>query len=316
MSNRVVVVGAGVVGLTCGVRLAEAGIPTDVIAADLPSETTSAVAGAVFWPTRLAGPDLTRWVRTGLREYTDQVGQDVGVALREGLLLTDGADVPVPGWASLLEDVGVPAPERVSENFGPLTGSLRVSVPVIDPPRYLAWLTDRFEAAGGSITRMAVPGLPERGTVVNATGHRAKWLAKDDAVVPVRGVVVLVRNPGIEQFWIHDAPSRLHYAIPRSADVVTVGGSYEENELLASVDTARGREILAAAAEIDPRLRDATLLSTRVGFRPHREPPRVELETGTDRRIVHCYGHGGSGWALAWGTADDVLGLLGQSQLF
>ena len=49
---RVVVVGAGVVGLSCAVRLLEAGHRADVIARDLPLETTSAVAAALWYPYR------------------------------------------------------------------------------------------------------------------------------------------------------------------------------------------------------------------------------------------------------------------------
>ena len=40
MGTRVVVVGAGVVGMTVAVRLAEAGHRVDVLARDLPLETT------------------------------------------------------------------------------------------------------------------------------------------------------------------------------------------------------------------------------------------------------------------------------------
>jgi D-amino-acid oxidase len=47
--ERVIVVGAGVVGLTCAVRLLEAGLRVDVVARDLPRETTSAVAAAIWY---------------------------------------------------------------------------------------------------------------------------------------------------------------------------------------------------------------------------------------------------------------------------
>lgn len=36
-------------------------------------------------------------------------------------------------------------------------------------------------------------------------------------------------------------------------------------------------------------------------FRP--EGPRIEAEAFGDKRLVHNYGHGGSGWSLSWGSA-------------
>jgi glycine/D-amino acid oxidase-like deaminating enzyme len=36
-------------------------------------------------------------------------------------------------------------------------------------------------------------------------------------------------------------------------------------------------------------------------FRP--QGPRIEIETVGDKRLVHNYGHGGSGWSLSWGSA-------------
>ena len=48
----VLVVGAGIIGLTCAVRLREAGARVAVLAADPPAATTSAVAAAVWYPTR------------------------------------------------------------------------------------------------------------------------------------------------------------------------------------------------------------------------------------------------------------------------
>jgi len=50
MSDRVVVVGAGVVGLSCALRLLEAGHRVDVLARELPLETTSSVAAALWYP--------------------------------------------------------------------------------------------------------------------------------------------------------------------------------------------------------------------------------------------------------------------------
>ena len=47
---RVIVVGAGVIGLSSALRLAEHGHDVAVLARDLPPETTSAVAAALWYP--------------------------------------------------------------------------------------------------------------------------------------------------------------------------------------------------------------------------------------------------------------------------
>ena len=84
---RVTVVGAGVVGLTCAVRLLEDGHRVDVLARDLPLETTSAVAAAIWYPYRALPFD--RVLAWSARSYEVFVGlADVagaGVALRGGV---------------------------------------------------------------------------------------------------------------------------------------------------------------------------------------------------------------------------------------
>jgi D-amino-acid oxidase len=54
------------------------------------------------------------------------------------------------------------------------------------------------------------------------------------------------------------------------------------------------------------------IVEHRVGLRPGRPEPRLEeqaLDDGT--RLIHNYGHGGSGVTLAWGCAADVANLAG-----
>lgn len=50
---------------------------------------------------------------------------------------------------------------------------------------------------------------------------------------------------------------------------------------------------------------DASLITRiTVCTRPFRaRGPRIEAETVGDKRVVHNYGHGGSGWSLSWGSA-------------
>src|SRR5919112_1316411 len=62
---RVLVVGAGVIGLSCAVRLLERGHEVAVVARDLPLETTSAVAAALWYPYLAHPPErVAAWART------------------------------------------------------------------------------------------------------------------------------------------------------------------------------------------------------------------------------------------------------------
>ena len=71
------------------------------------------------------------------------------------------------------------------------------------------------------------------------------------------------------------------------------------------------KRILARAVEVVPALRRAEVLGHRVGLRPARPAVRLEVEVADDRRVVHCYGHGGAGVTLSWGCADEVAALVG-----
>ena len=90
---RVIVVGAGVIGLSCAVRLAEHGHDVAVLARDLPPETTSAVAAALWYPYRALPRDaVTRWSATTYTELTRLAGEEpgCGVAVRWGTELVRG----------------------------------------------------------------------------------------------------------------------------------------------------------------------------------------------------------------------------------
>src|SRR4051812_37923996 len=87
-----VVVGAGVVGLTTAVCLAEAGLRVRIRTAALPARTTSAVAGALIGPIFAApghppGDAVTDWERAGVAEFTSLAADpDTGAHLSRGLL--------------------------------------------------------------------------------------------------------------------------------------------------------------------------------------------------------------------------------------
>lgn len=78
--------------------------------------------------------------------------------------------------------------------------------------------------------------------------------------------------------------------------------------------------ILADSLEIrkitPPNLHAANIGRKIVAYRPMRKgSPALTLELHGDKIILNNYGHGGSGWSLAPGSADFVANLLEHNQL-
>lgn len=301
--GRVIVVGAGVVGLTCAVRLLEAGHRVDVVARDLPLETTSVVAAALWSPYVAEQAHVLRWSRRAYDVYAALAADDgTGVALREGTEVFR-EESPPPWWYEALPPgVGPDRETRLPPGFA---AGWTMRCPVIEMPVYLRWLVARVADLGGTVTRMNLSSLPtdSGALVVNASGIGAKHLAADPTVGPVRGQVMLVEQVGLER-WVldSDAPT---YVIPRSRDVV-VGGTHEAGEWSRTVEPATAASILERAAALVPEIAGARVIRHKVGLRPAR--PTVRLERAGD--VVHCYGHGGCGVTVSWGCADDVVGLV------
>lgn len=299
--RRVLVVGAGVVGLTCAVRLLEAGHRVDVVARDLPLETTSAVAAALWYPYRALPQDMvTAWSGATYAALTELVADPAsGVRMRRGTELLRVAQ-EAPWWRD-----AVPSLDHVAPPTG-YADAWSFDAPVIDMPVHLRWLSLRVEALGGTITRMNLQRLPEGQLVVNATGLAARHFAADPGVAPVRGQVVVVEQFGLEEWWLDSAdPAGPTYVVPREREVV-VGGTAEEGEWSRTPDPATAGEMLRRGSRLVPALASARVLRHRVGLRPAR--PDVRVERVGD--VVHCYGHGGAGVTVSWGCADEVRRLV------
>jgi D-amino-acid oxidase len=305
MRQRVIVVGAGVIGLTCAVRLAEHGLAVDVLARDLPLETWSAAGGGLWLPDSRDEREL-EWAGATLAELGAVSSDGSGLRSARGHLL--GGPAPTaPAWLerfAALKLESAPAPGYPS--------GWRTLLPLADPRRYLPWLRNRLTAAGGTLTRLALPALPDRGVVVNATGVAARALAADPQVRPVRTQVVLLRNPGLDAWW-WDLTGP--FSIVPHGEVVVVEGPGEEDDWNPVPDGEAARRVAERAAYLVPGLRDAPIVGVRVSLRPARTSVRLETEhrpsdEDAERTVVHCYGHRSRGFTLSWGCADEVARLV------
>ncbi|MQA16268.1 MAG: FAD-dependent oxidoreductase [Pseudonocardiaceae bacterium] len=306
---RVLVVGAGVVGLSCAVRLREAGVAADVVADAAGAATTSAAAAALWYPYRAHPPErVTGWAAS-TREELERLSADAttGVVLRDGVEYVR-QPTGEPWWASAV-------PRLAWRGGGPAgcAGGWAFRAPVADTGRYLDWLAARLGDLGGSLRhermRSVAQARAEADAVVLATGVGARELPGDPAVTPVRGQVVRVRAPSVRQ-WVLDEghPAGLVYVVPRIDDVVC-GGVDEPGAESPEVDAQTARRILARCIDVVPELAGAQVTGHAVGLRPYRPSVRLERDP-SDPGVVHCYGHGGAGVTLSWGCADEVTDLI------
>jgi D-amino-acid oxidase len=299
------VVGAGVIGLSCAVRLLEAGAGVEVVAAELGPATTSAAAAALWYPYRAWPADRVRsWGRTTFAELV-RLSADpaTGVRLRFGARHLRVAEEP-PDWSA-----DVPG-FTVSGGAPPYVASWTFAAPVVDTSVYLGWLASRVRALGGTVrqallrsTGAALDGVD---VAVLATGLGARTVPGDPSVHGGAGQVVRVSAPEVER-WVLDEehPDGLVYVIPRVHDVVCGGVDVAAVEKPAP-DPALAEAILRRCAQVVPALAGARVLGHATGVRPVR--PSVRLEREGD--LVHCYGHGGAGYTLSWGCAGEVRDLV------
>jgi D-amino-acid oxidase len=311
----VLVVGCGVIGLTAGVRMREAGLGVRIVTAALPLQTTSSVAAALWYPYKAYPEDRVLSWGSRTFEIFEELSRvsESGVRMREGVEIWH-KKVPDPWWAS-----AVPGVRRCTDDELPpgYTDGHAFVAPVIEMPVYLGYLLDRFLESGGRIEHRAISSLEEAGeghVVVNCAGLGARELVGDPSMEPIRGQIVRVRNPGLERFVLdEDNPEGVTYVIPRSEDCI-LGGTAEEGEWDTEPDPQTAAAILRRCEALEPRLAGADVLEHKAGLRPGRPEIRLEIDyVAQSPPRVHNYGHGGSGVTLSWGCAEETLRLVHQA---
>ena len=305
----VLVIGSGVIGLTTGICLAEAGLSVRIRTAAEAAHTTSVAAGAVWGAVKVGPPDrVLGWGQAGLETLTKLAAEPgTGVRIGAGREISHHPLEPYY-WTSLLTDLRLCTEAELPGDYA---HGWHYTAPLVNMPIYLEYLRTRFAQAGGAIEVAPAGSLSElAGTapvVVNCTGVAAHHLVPDPAVVPVRGQVVIAANPGIEEFLINRDPEPpwITYMFPHGDEIV-LGGTNDEGNWDTEPQDDVAERILASCAAIDSRLRDVKVLGSRVGLRPCRPEVRLESEPLGGGVLWHNYGHGGAGVSMAWGCAAEI----------
>src|SRR3954469_18574228 len=311
---RVTIVGGGGSGLTCGVRRLGEGAGVTIVAREPFARTTSAVAGAVWFPYRVRPNERTGpWGAAGYSRFSRLAADErMPVSMVETTILYGSALSEEPWWTASVpgDAVRVPGAAELPEGYA---DGRAVRVPCIEAPAYLEWLARRFSELGGRTEVRSVASLDELDgeVVVNCAGAAAGSLVGDETVRPVRGQVAYVRTRERLRFMVdEDGPNALAYVLPRP-DVTVLGGTAEEGDWELEPRPETTRSILERTLRLQPALAGASYVGAAVGLRPARPEVRLERDTLADGRpLVHDYGHGGSGFTLSWGCADEVARLV------
>jgi D-amino-acid oxidase len=306
------------------------------------SGMTSAVATAI-WHLYLVPQDTLEvlgWAETTLKILRSLVGDPAsGVYPAHGRELFRREKPEQPNWrhfdrlnyaelsAAEVARLNEEAPERSvspSERH-PITWGYEIDTLVAQMDLYLPWLARSLDGLHERLPSKlaALEEVPSRfDAVINCTGLGARDLTPDPTVVPVRGQYIL--TPSYEDtpdgyVGDDDHTGGMAYSIPRG-DGVCVGGT-EEEETEDIEFVLDEKALVDRAADSAPwvrehyerALREGTLERV-VGIRPMRLGG-VRLERGVlkdGRTVVHNYGHGGSGFSLAWGCGSEVRRLLSE----
>jgi D-amino-acid oxidase len=311
MQKSIAIVGAGVSGLTCGVLFAERGYRIEIFAEQVGKQTTSGAAAALWFPYDAEPVEkVVPWALATYKVLVDLANDPrSGVSVIELRQYCRGGEIKVPDWASVIST----KVEKSLNISGLFTDGFSLRVPLMDSTIYLDYLTERFRKAGGRLNggvcfKELEDVGPKFDLVINCAGFGARNLARDLDLEPHRGQVAIIPKIDNLQCAIvcDDAP--LMYAIPRTNDCV-FGGT---NEVSDNLDPdPKTTEAMVAECARALNIGKPRVLRERVGLRPFRKSGvRLEREKLRDgRSVIHNYGHGGAGFTMSWGCAENVFEL-------
>lgn len=312
----ILVIGCGVSGLTTGLCLLEAGHRVTVWARDLPPQTTSNVAAAVWLPFKAFPVErVTAWGKTTFQRFKAlQAEPESGVFMANVLDLKKEPSAD-PWWVAAVEDFRHASQDELPPGY---VDGFAFEAPVIDTRVYLDYLLHIFRARGGQIYQRAIADLAEafaqNSVVINCSGLGARELVGDRDLHAARGQVMRVKHNGFRQVLVdeHD-PAQLTYIVPRTHDIV-LGGTYEEENESTEINPETSQAILQRCIQLVPAFATLTsddIVSLDCGLRPVRSTVRLEAERPAPQQLlIHNYGHGGAGITLSWGCAMEVVELL------
>jgi len=232
-----------------------------IYAKDLPPDTTSNIAGALWGPTSVFETTTPRFTeqfhqacRISNRAFQLLVGHEYGVRWIETFELSNfelSLQRELPGGNDLYPQIET---HRDPENYFGFPFVRQYSTMLIEPSIYLSALLRDFYIAGGRVVvkefrnKQELARLREP-VVFNCTGLGSRTLFGDEELSPVRGQLeILLPQPEIDYCYLSSG-----YMFPRR-DGIVLGGTWDHDDWSLTPDPEQATDILESHMEIMKKL--------------------------------------------------------------
>ncbi|EJL69797.1 FAD-dependent oxidoreductase [Chryseobacterium populi] len=311
--RQITVVGCGIIGLTSAIVLQEKNWKVRLLARERFENTLSDKVGAIWFPFAIQPvEEASRWGNKSYQRYSKELFPGNGVSfipftiaynassntlwtqkLPKGALLRDATDQELP--------IGAEA-------------AYVATVPLAEPHLYLPHLFERFIANGGTFEQIEISSLKQLSEldalIVNCTGLGAKFICMDHELVPMRGQILRTEWLNVQSCVNSTQNGALSYIIRRSTDCI-IGGTDYLNDWNMNIESNDTNLILSRFHATGLFHKRPEILEEVVGLRPNRSQVRFTFDSQYPH-VFHNYGHGGSGFTVAWGCALELAEIISK----
>lgn len=318
LTKNIVVVGAGVIGMTVAIKMLEQNYSVTIISKDEPFATNSDAAVATWHPPSNRRPLLQKLCLASLpkfKELSQVKGSGVRWVSIVKYMKNKSALKENPWLKQVMGPQEIPQAAIESEQF---PFRLMVHVPLADVNIYRPFLYDKFKKLGGKFEQRKISNFDELDgkfdAIINCAGWETKFLLDDKRVHPIRGQTVTLEVPTSYKDPISFSIGHLNaYATfrPESLDCV-IGTTYKVNDSKTAISEKEKEDIIAKVSKFFPDLKNLKIKQDKVGLRCGRWDVCIKSQWLNKSLIAHCYGHNSSGFSASWASADEVLKLCDE----
>lgn len=307
---KIAIIGAGISGLSCAYVLSQKNYSLKIFAKEFSPNITSNRAAAFWFPYHIRNDKRgIEWCRNSFNFYK-KLSEDskTGVSMHRLVkAVKKNVREEDTSWLEFMPENScrIMQKDELKENYAK---AFEATVPLIETQIFLPYLQKYLQHKNVEFIKQNVNNLndfSDYNFVINCTGLGARNLCNDKTIIPVRGQVgLLFPKNNLPIFLDNETPL---YIVPRK-DAIIVGGTYEDEIFAEHTEPSTIEGLLKNAYEVFPELKQQKYIGCWAGLRPFR--PSVRLEREPDSNIIHNYGHGGSGFTLSFGCAEEVVSLI------